>query len=83
LAGFIAFVSPIHDQWTTRWSGTTRAQQLTPLRRISRLTGRQRQTQGALSIRGNQMNLGGAAASGTADGLRPTFFKAPCRRDAL
>jgi hypothetical protein len=33
--------------------------------------------QGCSSIRGNQMNLGGPSAAGSADGLPAVFFNAP------
>lgn len=46
-------------------------------RRIVGLTGRQRETHRRAGIRGNQMNFGGPAPSGFADGLRAVFFNAP------
>ena len=52
-------------------------EQLAPLRRIVGLARREGKGYGCSSIRGNHMNLGGAAAPGLADGLRSVFFNGP------
>ena len=77
LAGFVAFVSPVHNQMTTGGRYAESFEQLASLRRISGLTRREGKTYGAPSIRGNQMNLGAPASARFSDGLRPVFFKAP------
>jgi hypothetical protein len=56
-------------------------QQLAPLRSIVGLARRQGKRQGCSSIRGNQMNLGGPAAAGAADGLRAVFLTPPSHLD--
>jgi len=70
----IAFVSPIHDPMTAGGRRAHGQQQGARFRRIGRLTRGQAQAQGASSICGNQMNLGGPATMGFADGLRAVFF---------
>jgi len=52
-------------------------EQFSSLGAVTGLAGRQRERYGRSSIRGNQMNLGGPAASGLADGLGAVFFSAP------
>ena len=82
MPGFIAFVSAVHDQMAARWGLAHGQQQGAPFRRVGLLARGQAQAQGAASICGNQMNLGGPAAAGFADGLRSVFLKPRCRRDA-
>ena len=52
-------------------------QEFSSVWRVSRLAGGKLEHQGAPSIRGNQMNLGGASTPGSANGLRAVFFSAP------
>ena len=63
LPSVVALVGPIHDQMATSGSAAAGAQKLTTLGCIPDLAGGQLEVQGAPSMRGNQMNLGGAAAA--------------------
>jgi len=74
---FIAFVSPVHDQVTTRGNRTARLQQFPALGRIARLACGELEPQRAARICGNHMNLGRPSAARASDGLRAVFFKAP------
>jgi hypothetical protein len=60
--GCFQALSPIHDQRATRLDNPAVSQQLSPLRSITSIAKRKHQAQGTPSIRGNQMNLGGATA---------------------
>ena len=77
VAGVIALVGAIHGKMAAGRGRSAGAQELTTLGRVPCLAGGQLEVQGAPSMRGNQMNLGGAAAAGPADGLGAVFFKAP------
>jgi len=77
LAGLVALLSPIHDEVAALRPTPPSQEQLSSFRAIARLSRRESESQGASSIRGDQMNFGGPSASGFADGLWPVFLKAP------
>jgi hypothetical protein len=83
LPGFVALIGPLHEQVARGRCGAPGPEQRAPLRGVAGLPGGERETQGAPSMRGHQMNLGGPASARFAEGWRAVFLKPPCRRDAL
>ena len=77
LACLVAFVGAVHEEVQRAVGRAESIEQLASLGAVARLPRRQRERYGRSSIRGNQMNLGGPAASGLADGLGAVFFNAP------
>lgn len=69
--------SPSSARSMIRWHPGGAAQERTALWSFARRARRERKTQRAPSIRGNQMNLGGPAPAGFAEGLAGCFFSAP------
>jgi len=74
---FITFVGTIHEKLAARRSWAASPEQFAPVRCVSGLSWGKLEHQGAPSIRGNQMNLGGAASTGASDRLPAVFFSAP------
>lgn len=83
LTGLIALVGFIHEQMKRFGLWPHAGDQVAPWRRVVGVAWRERESYGRSGIRGNQMNLGGPAAAGFADGLRAVFLALPCRRDEL
>ena len=82
LAGLVTLVGAVHHQRQRLVVRSPVREELAPFRRIVGLAGGKRERYCRMSIRGNQMNLGGPPAAGFADGLWGPFFLAPpCRRD--
>jgi hypothetical protein len=77
LARFDARVGAVHEQVQRAVGWPEAGRQLPAHGPVVSLTRRQRERYGRSSIRGNQMNLGGPAASRLADGLRAVSFSAP------
>ncbi len=77
LPGLVACIGAIHDHRQSLRPVGPGFEQPAPFDGIMSLSRRQAEGQGRPVIRGNQMNLGGPAAAGLADGLRAVFFKAP------
>ena len=77
LAGFVAFVGPVHQQMQGAIGRPQAVEQSTAFNCVVRLAGRQRERYGCSSIRGNHMNLGFPSASGLANGLGTVFLSAP------
>lgn len=80
---FISFVSAIHQELATWRRRSAGPKEFAPVRGITGLPRREFQHQGTPSIRGNQMNLGGAASTGAPDRLRTVFLEPRCHRDEL
>ena len=75
LACFIAFVGAVHDQRGGLCHRPKIDQKLASCGRIVILAGGESEGDCAAITRGNQMNFGGPATSGFADGLGTIFFE--------